>query len=121
MRVSVRILILGLAAALASAAPAAARAPAAAVGVCLRWGPADDHVQDVVIVSPSGNPVLDAALPDAIRQMVWRRPAHPALARDWVGVWMSVDGAPLRPSAPPSCADADRRLADTRPAPAVAT
>lgn len=104
--------------ALGVAAPAAAQVRAT-VGVCLRWGASPDHVEDVVIVVPSGNPVLDAALPDSIRQMQWRAPTNPAKRRDWLGVWMSVDGAPVPPGLPPSCAKADELLGhpqlDTRP------
>ena len=105
-------LMIGLALALAVAGPAPAAAPVVkgAVGVCLRWGASRDHVRDVVIVHPSGNPVLDAALPDSIRQMQWARPTDPKAANGWNGVWMSVDGAPL-PSAPsPDCKDAERLL-----------
>lgn len=100
------------------ATPAAAQVRAT-VGVCLRWGASPDHVEDVVIVVPSGNPVLDAALPDSIRQMQWPAPKSPAKRRAWLGVWMSVDGAPVPPGPPPSCARADKLLRhpelDTRP------
>lgn len=84
------------------------------VGVCLRWGVSADHVEDVVIVVPSGNPVLDAALPDSIRQMQWKPPENPARRHDWLGVWMPVEGAPVPPGRPPSCRDADRLLARSR-------
>lgn len=85
-----------------------------AVGVCVRWGASTDHVQDVVIVAPSGNPVLDAALPDSIRQMQWPAPKPPARARDWLGLWMSVDGAPVPTGPLPSCKKADDLLARSR-------
>lgn len=89
------------------------------VGVCLRWGASPDHVEDVVVVVSSGNRVLDAALPDSVRQMQWPAPKSPAKRRAWLGVWMSVDGAPVPPGPPPSCARADKLLRhpelDTRP------
>jgi hypothetical protein len=104
--------------ALGAVAPAAAQVRTA-VGVCLHWGASPDHVEDVVIVVPSGNPVLDAALPDSIRQMQWRAPNGPGKRHEWLGVWMSVDGAPVPPGPPPSCAKADdligRPQLDTRP------
>lgn len=96
--------------ALAVAAPALAGVKAA-VGVCVRWGPSPDHVQDAVVVVPSGNPVLDAAVPDSIRQMQWKAPKAAAGARGWVGIWMSVDGAPIPPGPLPSCDKADDILA----------
>lgn len=100
------------------AAPVSA-AVRSTVGVCLRWGASRDHVEDVVVVVPSGNPVLDAALPDSVRQMQWPAPKSRAKRRDWLGVWMSVDGAPVPPGPPPSCAKADKLLRhpefDTRP------
>ncbi len=104
--------------ALGVATPAAALVRTT-VGVCLRWGASPDHVEDVVVVVPSGNPVLDAALPDSVRQMQWPAPKSPAKRWDWLGVWMSVDGAPVPPGPPPSCARADKLLRhpdlDTRP------
>ena len=105
-------LIIGLALGLAGAGPAPAAAPVVkgAVGVCLRWGASRDHVRDVVIVHPSGNPVLDAALPDSIRQMQWARPTDPKAASGWTGVWMSVDGASPPSGPPPDCSNADRLL-----------
>ncbi len=105
-------LVIGLALglAVAGAAPAAAPTVKGAVGVCLRWGASRDQVRDVVIVHPSGNPVLDGALPDAIRQMRWTRPTDPKAAAGWTGVWMPVDGASPPPGPPPDCRNADRLL-----------
>lgn len=99
-------MIIALAATLAAAAPA----PKGLVGVCLRWGASPDHVQDAVVVRPSGNPVLDAALPDSVRQMQWRRPATLKAPGAWLGVWMSVGGTPVPSGPPPGCDDADRLL-----------
>lgn len=115
----VRLISIALASlALGVATPAAAEVRTT-VGVCLRWGASRDHVEDVVVVVPSGNPVLDAALPDSVRQMQWPAPKSRAKRRDWLGVWMSVDGAPVPPGPPPSCARADQLLGhpefDTRP------
>jgi len=101
-----RAMIVGLASALAVPAPA----PKGLVGVCLRWGGSPDHVQDVVVVRPSGNPVLDGALPDSVRQMQWRRPAGLKAAGAWLGVWMSIDGTPVPSGPPPGCDAADRLL-----------
>jgi len=105
------IIAVGLA--FAAASPALAEVKGA-VGVCIRWGASPDHVQDAVVVVPSGNPVLDAALPDSIRQMQWRAPKPPAKAHDWVGVWMLVDGAPIPTGPLPGCDKAADLLARYR-------
>lgn len=105
-RMTTRAMIIVLATALAVPAPA----PKGLVGVCLRWGASPDHAQEVVVVRPSGNPVLDAALPDSVRQMRWPRPADLKTADAWLGVWMSVDGAPVPPGPPPACDRADQLL-----------
>lgn len=81
-----------------------------AVGVCMRWGPDPDHVVDVVVVHPSGNPVLDAAIPDTIRQLVWPRSMKPKEEGAWVGIWMSVDGAEMPQGPLPTCETADSLL-----------
>lgn len=103
----VALLALGL------AAPATAQVKGA-VGVCVRWGASPDHVEDAVVVVPSGNPVLDAAVPDAVRQMQWPRPAKRAGINAWVGIWMSVDGAPLPTGVKVSCEKADELLARSK-------
>jgi hypothetical protein len=71
-------------------------------GICVRWdGPT--HVADAVVVVSSGNPALDAALPETIKAMEWQRPAPP-YAGGWIGITMAVEGAadsiPL-----PNCAE----------------
>ncbi len=81
-----------------------------AVGVCMRWGGDPEHVADVVVVHPSGNPILDAAIPDTIRQMVWPRTTKPQDEGAWVGIWMSVDGADLPQGPLPTCETADSLL-----------
>lgn len=70
-------------------------------GVCVRWdGPT--HVADAVVVVSSGNPTLDRALPDTIRNMAWQAP-DPPYHGEWVGITMAVAGA--QASMPlPSCA-----------------
>ena len=81
-----------------------------AVGVCMRWGADPEHVVDVVVVHPSGNPVLDAAIPDTIRQMVWPRTMKPKEEGAWVGIWMTVDGADMPQGPLPTCETADSLL-----------
>lgn len=104
LSILVALLMLGI------ASPAASQVKSA-VGVCVRWGASPDHVEDAVVVVPSGNPVLDAAMPDSIRQLKWPMPSNPGQAHDWVGIWMSVEGAPIPPGPLPICEEADELLA----------
>jgi TonB family protein len=70
-------------------------------GVCIRWDrPA--HVADAVVVVSSGNPKLDAALPDTIRAMKeW--PAPDAYDGGWVGINFAVAGDPGNDRPLPDC------------------
>lgn len=103
---AVLILSVALASNAVVSTPAAGQVKGA-VGVCISWGASPDHVEDAVVVVPSGNPVLDAAVPGSIRQLNWPRPTNPAGVNVWVGIWMSVDGAPLPTGAKVTCEKAD--------------
>lgn len=95
----------------AGAAAAAEPTPIqGAVGVCLRFGPDPGRAVDVVVVHPSGNPVLDANIPDTIRQLSWPVTMKPKEEGAWVGVWMTVDGADMPQGPLPDCATADSLL-----------
>ena len=81
-----------------------------AVGVCMRFGPDPGRAVDVVVVHPSGNPVLDVNIPDTIRQLSWPVTMKPKEEGAWVGIWMTVDGADMPQGALPSCETADSLL-----------
>ena len=72
------------------------------VGVCIRWGSDPHHVADAIVVVGSGNPTLDRAVPDTIKNMEWERPNSPTYHGEWIGIVMAVDGS--APNLPlPSC------------------
>jgi hypothetical protein len=61
------------------------------VGVCIRWGGDPKHVADAVVVVPSGNPVLDRAIPDTVRAMTWDKPDGDYHGQ-WIGITLQVAG-----------------------------
>jgi hypothetical protein len=69
-------------------------------GICIRWGEDSNHVAEAVVVSSTGNPALDAALPATVRRMTWKRPARDIGA--WMGIYMAVGGYPT-PVGFPEC------------------
>ena len=82
----------GMARAETAAAPAAAEASGqGVVGVCVRWGDDAHHLADAVVVDPSGNNLLDNAIPNTLRSMAWDKPADYDGA--WLGLSIGVDGA----------------------------
>lgn len=89
----------------AGAAQAADQAPDDAamtgvVGVCVRWGAGASRVSDVVVVKPSGNAVLDAAVPETLKSLDWPSPAGDT--GGWTALSVGVGGA--EPGGqPPSC------------------
>ena len=85
------------------------------VGVCIRWGADPNHVEEAVVVAGSGNPVLDQATPDTVRNMVWPRPTGNSYAGGWIGVNLAVAGdTSVRPL--PSCASLKQPKAAAEPA-----
>ena len=71
---------------------------AGSVGVCVRWGADDRHIEDAVVVAPSGDVALDKSIPDSLRAMTWVRPDGDQ--GQWVGVSIALNGgsaAGLRP------------------------
>lgn len=95
MRSLIRGLVLALAAG-AIAAPQAVWAQDASgqdaqkgsVGVCVRWGEDTHHVSDAVVVDPSGDPLLDAAIGPTVQGMSWDKPS--AYDGGWIGVRISI-------------------------------
>lgn len=81
-----------------------------AVGVCMRFGPDPGRAVDVVVVHSSGNPLLDAGIPDTIRQLSWPVTMKPKEEGAWVGIWMTVDGADMPQGPLPNCETADSLL-----------
>lgn len=65
-----------------------------AAGVCVRWADDPHHVAEAVVVNSSGNPTLDAALPESIEAMTWPAPTSPDYAGEWVGIRIAVGGSP---------------------------
>lgn len=105
----------GLAAATEPAAPETPQAGPSlkgTVGVCVRWGADDHHVEEAVVVKPSGNAILDATIPDTLRALTWARP--PGDTGAWTPLNVSVDGAPPAQEMP-SCEGLTQ--AGSRPAP----
>lgn len=77
----------------------AKRASANSVGVCVRWGVDDRHIEDAVVVEPSGDVALDRSIPGSLRAMPWARPAGDQ--GQWVGVSIALNGGDaqgLRPN-----------------------
>jgi hypothetical protein len=59
------------------------------VGVCVRWTDEDvHHVADAVVVDPSGDPVLDAAIGPTVEGLSWDKPD--SYDGGWVGVRIAV-------------------------------
>ncbi|MDQ0466879.1 hypothetical protein QO010_004676 [Caulobacter ginsengisoli] len=94
-----------------TAAPAfAADAPVVAsgealggtAGVCIRWGEDRDHVAQAVVVQSTGNVQLDEVIASSVKTMNWPAPGE-GYAGQWVGVSLSVGGAPPI-STLPNCA-----------------
>lgn len=76
----------------------AKRSAANSVGVCVRWGVDDRHIEDAVVVEPSGDIALDKSIPGSLRAMNWARPDGDQ--GQWVGVSIALNGgsaAGLRP------------------------
>lgn len=85
----------------AQTAATAADPAAGTVGVCVRWGADDSRLEDVVVVEPSGNKPLDAAIPGALLGMQWTKPS--GNGGEWVALSVGVAGS--QPSAKlPNCA-----------------
>jgi hypothetical protein len=85
-----------------TAASTAAEPPSGkgVVGVCVRWGNDDSHPSDVVVVEPSGDPALDAVIPNTLRGMPWEKPDN--YDGEWVALSVGVAGS--QPSTKlPSC------------------
>lgn len=68
----------------------ARRTAANSVGVCVRWGVDDRHIEDAVVVEPSGDVQLDRSIPASLRAMAWARPAGDQ--GQWVGVSIALNG-----------------------------
>lgn len=109
------------------AAPTTATAPAqdapratatrGAPGVCIRWNrPNSSRVAEAEVVRSSGNRELDARVARSIPQMDWPVGVDDYRGQ-WVGIWMSVGGAPIPTDLPDCSALRDRSWA---PAPAPA-
>ncbi len=101
------VIRLALFAAMVTALPAAAQ-PAfqeeqvsfkGTVGVCVRWGFDPHHVVDAVVVVSSGNPQLDQAVPDTVREMRWEKPTDDYHG-EWMGITMQVAGSDMTLPAP---------------------
>ena len=60
------------------------------VGVCLRWGADPDHVEEAVVVAPSGHEPLDRGMPESIRRMDWPKPSGESYRGEWVGIWLAI-------------------------------
>jgi hypothetical protein len=108
---ALRWLLLSLAI-LAPTVPALADAPNDAeirgvVGVCVRWGADPDHVEEAAVVVPSSDPALDAAMPESIRRMEWRRPTG-KYDGEWIGIWMAVGDEAIRDRPFPDCSHLPR-------------
>lgn len=63
---------------------------ASSVGVCVRWGVDDRHIEAAVVVEPSGDVALDKSIPDSLRAMNWARPDGDQ--GHWVGVSIALNG-----------------------------
>jgi hypothetical protein len=68
----------------------AKRSAASSVGVCVRWGADDLHIEDAVVVEPSGDVALDKSIPGSLRAMNWARPDGDQ--GHWVGVSIALNG-----------------------------
>jgi hypothetical protein len=85
------------------------------VGVCVRWTDEDaHHVADAVVVDPSGDPVLDAAIGPTVEGLSWDKPE--SYDGGWVGVRISVGD---KASADP-LPDCTRMLAEPAAGPSAA-
>lgn len=69
------------------------------VGVCVRWGTDDSHLAEVVVVEPSGDATLDAAVPGTLRDMEWKKPE--GYGGEWIALSVGVAGA--QPGKVPNC------------------
>lgn len=94
------VFMLLAAGAVAVAAPGDDTDVRGSVGVCIRWGRDSHHVADAIVVISSGNPTLDRAVPDTIKNMEWERPSSPSYKGEWVGIVMAVDGSAPNESLP---------------------
>ncbi|MDB5421430.1 MAG: hypothetical protein JWR59_1377 [Brevundimonas sp.] len=84
-----------------SETPAPAPRLVGVVGICVRWEADPLHVAEVVVVRPSGNPTLDAAMAPTAKATNW-----PKVAGDtggWTGRWVSMGGVPIPPGPQPDC------------------
>jgi hypothetical protein len=82
---------------------------AGVVGVCARWEADPLHVAEVVVVIPSGNATLDAAIIPTVKAANWPRPAGDT--GGWTGRYVAI-GAPIPPGPQPTC---ERLPVHTRP------
>ena len=57
----------------------------------MRWGAAADKLAEVVVVEPSGNALLDSAIPNTLREMPWAKPQ--GYGGEWVGLSVGVAGS----------------------------
>ncbi len=58
------------------------------VGVCVRWGADQRHVEEAVVAVTSGNAAIDSAIPATVRAMEWTPAAN--YRGQWVGYWVTV-------------------------------
>lgn len=96
-----------------TAPPSAEAALQGVVGVCVRWGASSSHLSDVVVVKPSGNALLDAAIPETLKGLDW--PSPQGDTGGWTALSVGVGGVEPTGEAP-SC-DGLASVATT-PAPA---
>lgn len=87
----------GVAAAAEAPAPDAAP-PKGAVGLCVRWGADPTKLAEVVLVKPSGDPRVDAMVPEALRAMPFPKPDGDTGA--WRAMSVGVGGAEPLDEAP---------------------
>ncbi|WGM45780.1 hypothetical protein KOAAANKH_00644 [Brevundimonas sp. NIBR10] len=74
---------------------------AGVVGVCARWESDSLRVVEVIVVRPSGNATLDAAVPPTVKATAWPKPAGDT--GGWTGRWVAIGGVPIPPGPQPDC------------------
>lgn len=74
---------------------------AGVVGICARWETDPLRVVEVIVVRPSGNATLDAAVPPTVKTTAWPRPAGDT--GGWTGRWVAIGGVPIPPGPQPDC------------------